>query len=58
MDLVGPYMKGLGLEEETLEQNVIHRKPGRGIHLISRVASDVGVKHAIKQRRHAKRLKN
>ena len=34
MDLVDPDMKGLGLEEETLQQNVIHREPRRGIHLI------------------------
>ena len=61
MDLAGIIqnldMKDSSLEEENLQPNMIDRKPQQRIHLISHVASDVGVKNAIRQRGHVKRLR-
>ena len=62
MDLAGIIrdldMKDLSLEEENLWQDVIDREPRKRIHLISHIASDLGVGHILRQRGHVKRLKS
>ena len=56
--LQGVYMMDSSLEDENLHHNVIDCELQKRIHLISHVASDVGVGYVIRRRGHVERLRS